>query len=223
VKDDGVGIAPAHLDHIFEMFAQMDQTLERTRGGLGIGLTLAKRLVEMHGGTIRAHSAGLRQGAELEVRLPVLWEEEIETSTPPVRAAPPSSRRILVVDDNPDSAESLAMLLSLSGNETFTANDGAEALEAAGRLVPDILLLDIGLPKMNGYEVCRSIRSQPWGANMTIVALTGWGQDEDRRRSVEAGFDGHLVKPIDHGLLASLLADVGAQRAQQTIKPPAPG
>ena len=208
VKDNGIGIPPDKLESIFDMFSQVDKTLERSQAGLGIGLTLAKRLVELHGGSLEARSAGLGQGSELVVRLPAVLEPP-QPQPPAATAdepAAPNRRRILVVDDNLDSAESLATLLSLRGNETHTANDGQEAVEAAARLRPDVILLDIGMPNMNGYEACRRIRQQPGGDDVVIIALTGWGQDEDRRRSSEAGFDEHLVKPLDPAVLMKLLA-----------------
>ncbi|MGH8585242.1 MAG: ATP-binding response regulator, partial [Gammaproteobacteria bacterium] len=211
VRDTGIGIAADQLPRIFKMFTQLDTSLERTQSGLGIGLTLVRELVEMHGGTVEAQSAGIGQGSEFVVRLPIL----VETPEPPPEPTvseptPTTARRILVVDDNRDSAESLAMLLELTGNQTHTAYDGLEAVEAAATFKPDVVLLDIGLPKMNGFEAARKIREQPWGTKMLLVALTGWGQDEDRQKSREAGFDGHLVKPVDHGALTKLLAELGA-------------
>lgn len=194
------------------MFTQVDTSLERTQSGLGIGLTLVRELVEMQGGTVEAHSAGIGQGSELVVRLPILVETPKSPSPEPTVNEPTltTARRILVVDDNRDSAESLAMLLELTGNETHTAYDGLEAVEATATFKPDVVLLDIGLPKMNGYEAARKIRAEPWGKKMVLVALTGWGQDEDQQRSREAGFDGHLVKPVDYAALTKLLAELGA-------------
>jgi CheY-like chemotaxis protein len=213
VKDTGIGIPNEMLPKVFEMFTQVDRTLERSQGGLGIGLTLVKRLVEMHGGTVRAYSEGPGRGSEFVVRLPILVEsrdpEKVgaggETSTR--RSA---GRRILVVDDSRDSADSLAMLLRLMGNETRTANDGLEAVDAAAAFDPDVVLLDIGLPKLNGHEVCKRIRKQMGGETIVLIALTGWGQEEDRRRSKEAGFNFHLVKPIDPAALQKLLAGLDA-------------
>jgi PAS domain S-box-containing protein len=207
VRDNGIGLAAEHLSRIFEMFAQVDTSLERSRGGLGIGLTLVKTLVDMHGGTVEVCSQGLGHGSEFTVRLPVA----VAAAEPAVREAAaealtPAGRRILIVDDSLDGAESLAILLQFIGHETHLAHDGITALDAAERLRPDAVLLDIGLPGLNGYEVCRRIRQQSWGQAMTLVALTGWGQDEDRHRSREAGFDAHLVKPVDHDALAALLA-----------------
>jgi len=218
VKDTGIGIPPDKIESIFEMFSQVDKTLERSQAGLGIGLTLSQRLVELHGGSIEARSAGLGQGSELVVRLPGVVEKP--QPQPPATSAEESAdepanepatrrRRILVVDDNLDSAESLATLLTLKGNEAHTAGDGQQAVEAAARLRPDVILLDIGMPNMNGYEACRRIRQQPGGDDVVIIALTGWGQDEDRRRSTEAGFDEHWVKPLDPAVLLKLLAATG--------------
>jgi PAS domain S-box-containing protein len=211
VADNGIGIAADQLSRIFELFTQVDTSLERSRGGLGIGLTLLKTLVEMHDGTVEAHSAGLGRGSEFVVRLPIVVAAPDELASP-ARTEPTrlERRRILVVDDNRDSAESLAMLLSLSGSDTQVAFDGLEALRAAEELRPNIILCDIGLPKLNGYEVARKIREQPWGRSIVLIALTGWGQDEDRRRSSEAGFDGHLVKPVELGALTKLLSDMRA-------------
>jgi len=197
------------LGRIFDMFVQLDTSLERSVSGLGIGLTLAKNLVELHGGTMEVHSAGAGQGSEFVVRLPVLAEAPKPAMPQPaareLKATPP--RRILVVDDNEDSVESLTILLGLVGHKTHTAHDGLEALEAAKTFRPEIILLDIGLPKLNGFEVARKIREQPWGQAMVLVALTGWGQEEDRRLSREAGFDHHLTKPVDPKALQKLLVE----------------
>jgi PAS domain S-box-containing protein len=206
VRDTGIGIDAEQLPRIFDMFMQVDTSLERSTSGLGIGLTLVKNLVEMHDGTIQVHSAGVGEGSEFVVRLPVMDESTQQPQLPAESGlAPTKSRRILIVDDNRDSAKSLAMLLKLTGNETHTARDGLEAVEAAERIRPDVVLLDIGLPKLNGYEACRRIRQQPWGKNMVLVALTGWGQDDDRKKSSDAGFDGHLVKPVELVVLNKLL------------------
>jgi PAS domain S-box-containing protein len=211
VRDNGVGIAAEHLAGIFEMFTQIESSLERSRSGLGIGLTLVKTLVEMHGGTVEAHSEGVGRGSEFVVRLPMLLDVQAPL-TPPAPAhlegLPVVRRRVLIVDDNKDAAEWLATLLSLSGHETHVAHDGVEAVKAAERLRPDAVLLDIGLPRIDGYEVCRRMRQQPWGRDLMIVALTGWGQDEDRQKSREAGFNTHLVKPVDDEVLLNLLASL---------------
>jgi CheY-like chemotaxis protein len=217
VRDTGLGIPSHELASIFEMFTQVDRSLERTQGGLGIGLTLVKRLVEMHEGTVEAFSDGPGRGSELVVRLPVLAPPRADRPAAPTRPerAAPAARRVLVVDDNPDSATSMADLLSLSGHQTHTAHDGLEAVAAAEQFRPDLVLLDIGLPKLNGFDAARRIRQQPWGQDMMLVALTGWGQDEDRRKSKEAGFDAHLVKPAKPDALLSLLASVPAAAARQ--------
>ena len=210
VRDDGLGIPRDKLDSVFDMFMQVDRSVEKSQGGLGIGLTLVKRLVEMHGGTIAVRSEGEGRGSEFEVRLPMLLEPLAETARAPAAEPPARSRRILVVDDNSDSAVSLAMLLEITGNETHTAHDGVEALAAIEQHRPDVVLLDIGLPKLSGHEVCRQVREQAWGKDITIIALTGWGQDDDRRKSREAGFDGHLVKPVDYAALTELLNSLSA-------------
>ena len=217
VRDNGIGIAVDQLSSIFEMFTQIDTSLERTRGGLGIGLTLAKNLAELHGGTLEVHSAGLGEGSEFLVRLPVI-EQTPTVQTPESTGSEPitTAQRILVVDDNMDSAESLTVLLDLTGNETRRAYDGLEALIAAETFRPDVILLDIGLPELNGYDVARRIREQPWGQNMILVALTGWGQEEDRRRSREAGFNHHLTKPVDPIALKKLLAGLFALDPDKT-------
>jgi PAS domain S-box-containing protein len=211
VKDDGVGIPNDKLSSIFDMFTQVDRSAERSQGGLGIGLTLVKRLIQMHGGSVEARSAGEGQGSEFVVRLPILTGKTDIASAGPIAAQKPiSARRILIVDDNRDSAESLAMLLEITGNKTYQAHDGVEAVEAVEKYRPEVVLLDIGLPKLSGYEVCRHVREQTWGKDIVVIALTGWGQDEDRRKSQEAGFDGHLVKPVDYDKLMALLSSNGA-------------
>jgi len=208
VRDTGIGIAADQLTRIFDMFTQLDTSLERSVSGLGIGLTLVGNLVELHGGTVGAHSAGIGHGSEFTVRLPILVET-LKLAPPKPTAtepAPTTARRILVVDDNQDSATTLAMLLKLSGHEVHTANDGLEAVEAAGTFRPHVVLLDIGLPNLNGYEVARQIREQPWGKDMVLVALTGWGQEESRQKSRDAGFNGHLTKPVDFPSLEKSIA-----------------
>jgi CheY-like chemotaxis protein len=205
VSDSGVGLAADQLPRIFDMFTQIDTSLERSRGGLGIGLTLVKSLVEMHGGTVLASSAGLNQGSEFVVRLPVLADVADQRLPEPVPREPAQRRRILVVDDNRDAATSLSDLLELTGHDMRVAHDGLEAVSTAEKFRPDVVLLDIGLPKLNGYEVARKIRQEGWGERVTLVALTGWGQDEDRRKSSEAGFNAHMVKPVDPVVLMDLL------------------
>jgi PAS domain S-box-containing protein len=209
VRDNGIGIPQNKLESIFEMFTQVDPSLERSQGGLGIGLTLVKRLVQLHGGSIEAKSAGNGRGSEFVVTLPAGVPSMVGATAAPAIARdliPP--RRILVVDDNRDSAESLAMLLSITGNETHVAHDGIDAYEAVVSYRPDVVLLDIGLPRLSGHDVCRRIREQPWGADIVLIALTGWGQEEDHRRSREAGFDGHLVKPVEYAELVALLSSL---------------
>ena len=202
VRDEGVGIPPEKLARVFDMFVQLDRTLERTGGGLGIGLTLVRRIVRMLGGTVTAHSEGPGRGSEFVVRLPAVTERRSERR--PILTPEPSVvpvRTILVVDDNADAAFSLAALLRITGNEAHVAHDGVTAVEAAERYRPDVVLLDIGLPRLNGYEACRRIRERPWGGNVVIVAMTGWGQESDRLKSREAGFDHHMVKPVDYAQL----------------------
>lgn len=218
VKDTGIGIPSDKLESVFEMFTQVDRSSDRTQGGLGIGLTLVKRLVQMHQGTVTAQSAGPGKGSEFVVRLPALIEK-VEPAVPSDTTTETSAgrpRRILVVDDSPDIAESLVMLLRLDGHETMTAHDGPTAVVRAEQFLPDTILLDIGLPKMNGYEVCRVIRGKPWGKDMLIVAMTGWGQEEDRRQSEQAGCNSHLVKPVNYATLAKLLADQQATTSETT-------
>jgi PAS domain S-box-containing protein len=207
VKDEGVGIPKEELDRVFDMFVQLDRALERTGGGLGIGLTLVKRIVRMLGGSVTARSEGLGTGAEFIVRLPAVAERR-EQPRPPITPQPPAAalHRVLVVDDNVDAASSLAALLRITGNETHLAHDGVAAIEMAERVRPDVVLLDIGLPRMNGYDACRRIRELPWGKDVVIVAMTGWGQESDRQRSREAGFDHHMVKPVDYGALMTAIA-----------------
>jgi CheY-like chemotaxis protein len=217
VRDDGMGIAPDQLGSIFELFVQLDRSLERNQGGLGIGLTLVRRLLELHGGNVVAESAGLGHGSRFIVRLPRIAPPVESPGAAPGEAAPapaPALRhRVLVVDDNRDNAESLALLLQLAGHELHEAYDGAEAIALAERHRPDAIVLDIGLPGMNGYEACRRIRELRPEYDPLIIALTGWGQEDDRRRSAEAGFDAHLVKPVDHLELSRTVSRVAAMRA----------
>ena len=207
VRDSGIGISSDVLPKIFEMFTQGDQSLERSQGGLGIGLTLVRRLVTMHGGSVQAFSDGADWGSQFIVRLPTLNKNPPSPLLDPtvVEAAPITARRILVVDDNRDAAESMSILLTLSGNETQVAFDGEEAVKAAAAFRPDIVLLDIGMPKLNGYDAARRIREQPWSKGMVLVALTGWGQEENRKKTADAGFDAHLVKPVEYATLTKLL------------------
>jgi CheY-like chemotaxis protein len=222
VKDEGIGIPPERMGELFDMFTQLERSLERSRGGLGIGLHLVKRLVEMHGGSVAARSAGLGKGSEFVVRLPLLVPDASPGTAGAKnrvdRGSASGSRRVLVVDDNVDAAQTLAMLLHLSGRETEVARDGAEAVEKAATFEPDAILLDIGMPKMNGYDACRAIRATPRGRDALIVALSGYGTEDDRRKSAEAGFDAHLVKPVDPGALEQLLAG-GEDRAPRRDPP----
>jgi PAS domain S-box-containing protein len=210
IRDNGIGIPGDMLSTIFDMFLQVDASLEQSKGGLGIGLTLVRRLVEIHDGTIEARSNGLGEGSEFVVRLPLLIPSSHATAPgrTDLGTKSLSSCRILVVDDNKDAADSLAMLLRVDGNDIRIAYDGPEALEVAEVFHPEVVLLDIGLPKLNGYDVARRIRQQPWGHGATIIALTGWGKVEDRRLSQEAGFNFHLVKPVDLVALEELLNGV---------------
>ena len=217
VRDSGSGIAAEELPRLFQMFYQSGNMTTRVQGGLGIGLALVNRIVEMHGGSVQAQSDGPGLGSEFVVRLPIAELVRVPTvaAVPRVNsaAATPTGRRILVVDDNEDNAESLAMLLRRLGNEVLTAYEGQAAVEKAQSFAPDVVLMDIGLPLLDGYAAARAIREQPWGKGITLVAVTGWGQDHDRMLSQEAGFDAHLVKPVDHQALQKLLmAPAGSVR-----------
>ncbi len=206
VRDGGIGIPPQMLSEVFQLFAQGERTLDRSQGGLGIGLSLVKTVVEMHGGSVSAASEGVDRGSEFVIRLPSLGPEESngpQVALPDARRAIPP-RRILVVDDSTDAAESLAMLLSLSGHQVMVAHDGVQALEVAAAERPEVILLDIGLPGMDGYEVCRRMREEGL-TDALIIAMTGYGQERDRERSKEAGFDTHTVKPVELDHLMELL------------------
>jgi len=218
VKDEGAGIEPAFLPHIFELFAQADQSLDRSQGGLGIGLTLVKHLVELHGGRVSAHSEGAGRGTEVVVTLPARLATEpqavpLASARKPV-IAPKVPSRILVVDDLAASAETLMTLLQMEGFEVKVASEGMAALKIAEDFRPDVVLLDIGLPGMNGFEVAHRLRTQPESRDALLIALTGYGEAESRTRSAQAGFDFHMVKPADVNLLLSMLAN--PQQARRT-------
>jgi signal transduction histidine kinase/ActR/RegA family two-component response regulator len=215
VRDTGIGIPADKLPNIFDIFMQVDRSLERSQGGLGIGLTLVRQLVQMHGGSVEVKSDGPGRGSEFIVRLPVVivakpdGQSSLETQT---NEHATEARRILVADDNVDSADSLSMMLEMLGHEVSLAHDGIEALEAAKRSKPELIFMDLGMPRMNGYDAAREIRNASECNGVVLVALTGWGQEEDRRRSYEAGFDHHIVKPIDFAIVEKLLIDLNGSR-----------
>jgi len=222
VRDTGIGIPEELLPRLFNLFTQVDGTTHRAQGGLGIGLALVRQLVHMHGGTVAASSAGATRGSEFVVLLPLrspqMAEPASETEESSIsNGADKRGRRILLADDNRDALDSLAALLQCDGHEVHTAADGLEAFEMAASWRPDVMLLDIGMPKLDGYEVARRVRAQPWGTQTVLIALTGWGQDEDRRRSQEVGFNSHLVKPLDLDALAALLARLPAAAAVSPV------
>jgi CheY-like chemotaxis protein/two-component sensor histidine kinase len=234
VSDTGVGISSDMREAIFEMFTQVRGAMERGQKGLGIGLTLVKRLVELHGGIVEVESEGRNLGSRFRVRLPAV----------PALSAPQAvldgrkrtlttavSRRVLVVDDNEDALHTLSKLVAFEGNEVAEARDGLEAIDVAERFLPEVILMDLGMPNLNGYEAARRIRREPWGLGIVLIATTGWGQEEDRRRTKEAGFDYHLVKPIEPDELCKLLealaprrlADVAPAREPFHVSEPAAG
>jgi CheY-like chemotaxis protein len=210
VTDTGIGIAPEKIGYVFDMFFQADRSFDQSQAGLGIGLSLVKRLVEMHGGTVQVHSTGVDQGSEFTVRLPILFEPapgEIEISA----TKAPVFQRVLVADDYADSAATLAELLRFDGKQVEVAYDGIEAVERATTFRPEVVLLDIAMPKLNGYDAARKIRGQPWARGVVLIAISGWGQAQDHQRSREAGFDGHLAKPVDYAMLLELIASLQAK------------
>ncbi|MBX5460102.1 MAG: response regulator [Steroidobacteraceae bacterium] len=220
VRDNGIGIPRDLLPRLFQLFTQVDAAAHRAQGGLGIGLALVRQLVQMHGGSVTAYSDGPGHGSEFLIRLPLRVRQTrvtMTSSSHPLDGtdATRSGLCILLADDNRDALDSLATLLQCDGHEVHTAADGAEALERAAQCRPNVILLDIGMPKLDGYEVARRIRAEPWGKSTVLIALTGWGQDEDRRRSREVGFDTHLVKPLDPDALSSLLARLPMAAARE--------
>lgn len=207
VKDNGSGIPHDEIGKIFDMFTQVDSSLERSQGGLGIGLMLVKKIVEMHGGKVQAHSEGLGQGSEFLITLPIAQPYSVlSRDTPSAPSVKP--RSIVVVDDNKDAAQSLQTLLTLEGHETRTAFGGIEALAICEDRPPDVILMDIGMPGMSGYEVCRHIRAREWGQQVTVIALSGWSQDQNRQICERGGFDAHLVKPVQLETLNRLLSNL---------------
>lgn len=217
VRDDGIGISPEVLPYVFDLFVQASRTLDRVHGGLGIGLTLVQRLVKLHGGSVEAHSSGLGSGSEFIVRLPILSDAPPPSSLPDSSAAPEPARRILIVDDNTDSARTLAILQRRRGHEIRTAFTGHDAVAVAAAFLPEVVLLDVGLPGMDGYEVARQLRSMPALAGVFIIAMTGYGSAEDRNTAKEAGFDEYLVKPVDLDLLRDWLRQL-PNKAEATGK-----
>ena len=223
VTDTGIGMQPEMIPSAFEIFSQLNRPVASVPAGLGIGLSLVKSLVEKHGGTVTAHSDGPGHGTRFVVTLPVAAAAELPTDAVPdaeaaQEAAPAAAGRVLVVDDNVDAATTLAAMLSISGYETEVTHDGASAVEKATWYAPAAILLDIGLPDMNGYDVCRAIRDQPYGQDVRIVAVTGWGTAEDRARSTEAGFDAHLVKPVSPTTLLQTLSDLLAASSSEAAQ-----
>ena len=217
VTDSGIGIPPDMLGSVFDLFTQVNRALDQTHGGLGIGLALVRRIVEMHGGRVSASSAGVDQGTEIKIRLDLIAEErraaphaatDGEVARP--RELPP--RRILVVDDNEDAAALIALLLKLAGQDVRTANGGAEALATAAALRPDVVFLDLAMPGLNGYETAKRIRQEPWGQEVALIALSGWGQRRDRALTAAAGFSAHLVKPVSEAQLLAVLAELAPPR-----------
>ena len=215
VRDTGIGIPPTMLDRVFEMFTQVDRGSSLSQGGLGIGLALAQQLTQMHGGRIDVTSEGTGRGSEFSVRLPLCASPSSVVELPDRAGSLHRSarRRILVADDNIDGAESLRLNLEIQGHDARAVFDGAAAVSLADEFRPEIMVLDLGMPKLDGYEVCRRVRELAWGDDVTIIALTGWGQEQDRRRTLEAGFDHHLVKPVDPAFLVRLIDEVHSSPA----------
>jgi CheY-like chemotaxis protein len=209
VRDNGIGIPAERLEDVFEMFSQVSRTLDRSQGGLGIGLALVRSLVDMHGGTVRAESEGPEKGSTFTVRLPLAASDVSSEVRPPAASSlRPGDKRVLVVDDNEDAADLLTLALQQLGYAAETAYDGPSALTRAAQLQPQIAILDIGLPGMSGYELASSLRKAPGSDELTLIALTGWGSPDDKQRALEAGFDLHLTKPVDARALGDALAQV---------------
>jgi CheY-like chemotaxis protein len=207
VSDNGIGIDPSMLDSVFEMFVQVDSSLERTNAGLGVGLSLARRLVELHNGTIVARSEGVGHGAEFEVRLPIVVDPELPAKTIPASFISAETYRILLADDNVDFVNSIGALLSAMGHSVVITHNGPDALTAAARFCPDYAFLDIGLPQMSGYDLARGIRKLSCGQMTILIAVTGWGQEKDRQLAFEAGFDHHMVKPVRFEQIEEILSN----------------
>ena len=223
IRDYGIGIAREMLPRVFEMFAQIDSSRPGSMSGLGIGLTLVQNLVQMHQGTITASSEGLGKGSEFIVHLPLAEGPATAAEEPVAETAAPVSMRVLVVDDNQDAADSLGMVLKFLGTDVRVCHDGPSALEMLGTFRPDLVLLDLGMPGMDGYEVARRIRQNPEYRDLTLIALTGWGQEDDRRRSRSAGFDHHLIKPAGVDALRALMTTMGRRGAHRAAASPAAG
>ncbi len=207
IKDTGLGIAPAMLPRIFELFVQVDRQMDRSLGGLGIGLTVVRKLAEMHGGSVSAKSDGVGKGSEFTIRLPLADERPQRPAAARHHAVSAQGQKILIVDDNADLVEHISKLLELSGHTVATAFDGHTALEAARSFGPDVVLLDLGLPGLDGYHVAETLRHESGFADVRFIAVSGYGQPEDRRRTREAGFDHHLVKPVKFQALLSILSE----------------
>jgi signal transduction histidine kinase/ActR/RegA family two-component response regulator len=223
VKDTGIGIALEDLPRLFDLFYQADRSFTRAEGGLGLGLTLVQRILELHGGTVHAFSSGAKQGSEFVVSLPILQNAFQHDSSEDVDrdffATKSRVRRILVADDFPQAAETLGGLLRQEGYEVQIAQDGLEAFQAAERSHPDVIVLDLAMPELNGYDAARKIREQPWGKQVVLIALTGWGQERDRHRTKEAGFDAHLTKPVKYEAILELLGNLANRHRPGSAAP----
>ncbi len=220
VRDTGIGIPASHLPHVFEVFVQVDAAWRRAQGGLGIGLSLVKEFVALHGGSVEAHSDGPGKGSEFVVRLPApVAAAAVEPPTAAAEKSRGPRRRILVVDDNRDAADALAMILEILGHEVRTAHDGAAGVAAAAAFRPEVILMDLGMPKLDGYEAARRIRAETWGGEPFLVALTGWGSNDHRQRAHDAGFDRHLVKPVELDAITRMIAKMPKDSATSEPRP----